>query len=255
MAKEKSPGSHCTTCLSQTRSGFRDGPTHDVALPEDGRPTHRAAALGLFSILDTAATRRLVLFKAPAGYDKTSLAATWCQRLQFTGAIVAWLSLDTDDDEPGAFAYHLTMAVERASTDLGNGAIELLQGSGLIPPRNVVSALVNAATESDHELFVLLDDFHVLTDQRCHDLIDFCSGTLVILTRSEPRLPLSRLRLEDEITEIDASLLHFDLSETQQLLGSDLCKLLSAGCSRASCVDRRLASGAAIGSHIVAELS
>lgn len=189
----------------------------------------------LFSILDTAATRRLVLFKAPAGYGKTSLAATWCQRLQFTGAIVAWLSLDTDDDEPGAFAYHLAMAVERASTDLGNGAIELLQGSGLIPPRNVVSALVNAATESDHELFVLLDDFHVLTDRRCHDLIDFLlryapsNFHLVILTRSEPRLPLSRLRLEDEITEIDASLLHFDLSETQQLLGSDLCKLLSAG--------------------------
>ena len=46
VAKEKSPGSHCTTCLSQARSGFRDGPTHDVALPEDGRPTHRAAALG-----------------------------------------------------------------------------------------------------------------------------------------------------------------------------------------------------------------
>ena len=44
--QEKSPGSHCTTCLSQARSGFRDGPTHDVALPEDGRPTHRAAALG-----------------------------------------------------------------------------------------------------------------------------------------------------------------------------------------------------------------
>ena len=126
------------------------------------------------------------------------------------------------------------MAVERASTDLGNGAIELLQGSGLIPPRNVVSALVNAATESDHELFVLLDDFHVLTDRRCHDLIDFLlryapsNFHLVILTRSEPRLPLSRLRLEDEITEIDASLLHFDLSETQQLLGSDLC-ILSAG--------------------------
>lgn len=190
----------------------------------------------LFSILDAAATRRLVLFKAPAGYGKTTLATSWCQKLRSNGAIVAWLSLDSDDDEPGTLAYHLAMAMERASTDLGSEAIELFTASNLIPPRNVISALMNAATDSDSEIYVLLDDFHLLTDYRCHELIDFflkyapSNLHLVVLTRSEPPLPLSRLRLEEEIVEIDASSLHFDIAETKQLLGHDLCRNLhSAG--------------------------
>ena len=188
----------------------------------------------LLAILDTAATRRLILLKAPAGYGKTTLAAAWCHRLRLTGAVVAWLSLDADDNEPGTFAYHLAKAIESASAGLGRDAIELLHASSLIPPRNVLSALVNAATESDSEIFVLLDDCHVIADRRCHDLIMFLlryapsNLHLVILTRTEPCLPLSRLRLEDDIAEIDASLLHFDLNETRQFLGSDLCNSLKA---------------------------
>ncbi|CAN0495199.1 unnamed protein product, partial [Phaeothamnion confervicola] len=182
----------------------------------------------LLTALDLAASRRLTLIKAPAGYGKTTLAADWCSRLRLTGAIVAWLSMDADDNETGSFAYHLAKAIERASPVLGRDAIELLHTSSLIPPQNVISALVNAASESESEIFVLLDDYHVVSDNRCHELIAFLlryapsNLHLVILTRTEPRLPLSRLRLEDDILEIDASLLHFDLNETRQFLGSDL---------------------------------
>lgn len=188
----------------------------------------------LFATLDTAATRSLILFKAPAGYGKTSLAAAWCNRLRVSGAVVAWLSLDADDNEAGTFAYHLAKAIERASSSLGRDAIELLQASSLIPPQNVISALVNAASESDSEIFLVLDDYHAVSDRRCHDLVTLLlryapsNFHLVILTRTEPRLPLSRLRMEEGIGEIDASMLHFDLNETSQFLGTDLCSTLQA---------------------------
>ena len=188
----------------------------------------------LLKILDLAASHSLTLIKAPAGYGKTTLAATWCSRLRLTGAIVAWLSLDADDNEAGSFAYHLAKAIERASPVLGRDAIEILHAASLIPPQNVVSALVNAVSESESEIFVLLDDYHVVTDSRCHELIAFLlrygpsNLHLVLLTRTEPPLALSRLRLEDNILEIDASLLHFDLSETSQFLGSELCSSLEA---------------------------
>lgn len=183
----------------------------------------------LLANLDLAGSRRLTLIKAPAGYGKTTLAAAWCNRLRRNDAIVAWLSLDAEDNESGSFAYHLAKAIERASAALGRDAIELLHASGLMPPRNIISALVNAASESENEIFVVLDDYHVVVDGRCHDLIvsllRYAPSNLhlVILTRTEPRLPLSRLRLDDEIVEIDAALLHFDLNETRQFLGSDLC--------------------------------
>src|SRR5262245_15342010 len=56
----------------------------------------------LLSLLARAAERRLTLIKAPAGYGKTTLAAEWSRRLRDAGDIVAWLSLDADDNEPGA---------------------------------------------------------------------------------------------------------------------------------------------------------
>lgn len=188
--------------------------------------------LRLFADLDAVAGRRLILFKAPAGYGKTTLAASWCHRLRHAGSMVAWLSLDADDNEPGAFAYHLVKAVERASAAVGEDAIELLRATSLIPPQTVMSALVNSAGESENEIFLVLDDYHVVEDRRCHDLTTFLlryapsNLHLVILTRTEPRLPLSRLRLEESLGEIDASALHFDLGETRKLLGTDLCSTL-----------------------------
>ena len=99
--------------------------------------------------------RRLILFRAPAGYGKTMLAAEWSQRLREGGALVAWLSLDSDDNEPGAFAYHLARAFESAGSNLGHEAIELLQASSLIPARNVMSSLLNAVSEVDSEIVPL----------------------------------------------------------------------------------------------------
>jgi LuxR family maltose regulon positive regulatory protein len=186
------------------------------------------ARQGLLDTLAEATTRRLILFKAPAGYGKTTLAADWCQRLRQTDAVVAWLSIDSEDNEPSAFAYHVAKALQRADPDLGRDAIELLEVSSLIPPRNVVSALVNAVSESDSEIYLILDDFHLVTDTRCHDLMSFLlryapsNFHLVILSRSEPRFALTKLQLAEEIAEIDASMLRFNRDETTQFLGSDL---------------------------------
>ena len=47
---------------------------------------------------------------------------------------------------------------------------------------------------------------------------------LVLVSRTEPRLPLSRLRLDDQLAEIDATLLKFTLAETAELLGPELAR-------------------------------
>ena len=206
-----------------------------IALTKTVPPTVRKFAVQrseLLRFLDNAAARRLILFGAPAGYGKSTLAAQWCQCLRNGGAIVAWLNLDTDDNEPSAFAYHLACAIESAAPRLGRNTIELLKASSLLPPRSIISSLLNAASEIDSETYLFLEDFHVVSDQRCHGLMTFIlryapsNLHLVLVSRSEPRFSLSRLRLDDELVEVDLSLLRFTLKETHDFLGEALSRRL-----------------------------
>lgn len=206
-----------------------------IALAKTVPPAVRKFAVQrpeLMQFLDGASARRLVLFKAPAGYGKTTLAAEWCQRLRDAGLLVAWLSLDIDDNEPGVFAYHLARSLQGAAPTLGRDAIELLQTSSLIPARNVISAILNAVSEIDSETYLFLDDFHVVSDPRCHELMTLLvryapsSLHLVLISRTEPRFSLSRLRLEDELVEIDVALLKFTVQEMSDFLGEALLSRL-----------------------------
>jgi LuxR family maltose regulon positive regulatory protein len=213
-----------------------------IALTKTASPAVRKFAVqrpDLIRFLDGAMGRRLILLRAPAGYGKTTLAAEWSQRLRESGALVAWLSLDVDDNEPGAFAYHLARAFESAARHLADDAIELLKASNLIPARNVMSALLNAASEVDAEVYLFLDDFHVLADGRCHELVKLLlryapsNLHLVLVSRIEPRFSLSRLRLENELVEIDAAFLKFKLEEMAAFLGEGLASSLgSAGVAK-----------------------
>ena len=148
--------------------------------------------------------------------------------------MVAWLNLDADDNEPNAFAYHLVCAIEGAAPGLGRDTLELLKASNLLPSRNIVSSLLNAVSEIDSETYLFLEDFHLVADQRCHALMTHIlryapsNLHLVILSRSEPRFSLSRLRLDDELVEVDLSHLRFTLEETNEFLGEALSLQLGA---------------------------
>jgi LuxR family maltose regulon positive regulatory protein len=181
----------------------------------------------LLDLLHECATRRLILLKAPAGYGKTTLAVDWCEQLRRTGSIVAWLSVDEDDNEPSAFAYHITKTIQRAAPALAQSALDLLTETKLIPPRNIVSAALNAVAESDDEVYLFLDDYHAITDSRPHELAAFLlryapsNFHLVIMSRTEPPLPISRFRLTEELAELDVASLRFTLDETRQFLSAE----------------------------------
>ena len=188
----------------------------------------------LLNLLQDSALQRLVLLKAPAGYGKTTLAVDWCELLRREDSIVAWLSVDEDDNEPSAFAYHISKTLHRAAPSLGQPAIDLLSETKLIASRNVVSAAINAIAESDEEVYLFLDDYHAIKDTRSHDLTAFLlryapsNFHLVVMSRTEPPLPISKLRLSDEVTELDATSLRFSLDETEQFLGAELAPRLAA---------------------------
>jgi LuxR family maltose regulon positive regulatory protein len=149
----------------------------------------------------------LTLLSAPAGFGKTTLLGAWLAARKVRGRAVAWISLDRADNEPALFWLHLVAALEGAVAELGQ-ALPPLLAPDQKPDRGTTAALLNALSEAEGELDVVLDDFHAIEDPSIIDelgyLLDHLPSSvhLVISTRADPPLPLARLRARGELTEV-----------------------------------------------------
>ena len=160
--------------------------------------------------------RSLTLVAAPAGYGKSTLVA---QQLAALPRPSAWLSLDTGDNDPATFARHLVAAVQPVTASVSAPTRSLVQAA---TPRleSVLLSLINDLTALPHDLVVVLDDYHLLTNPAIHTamaaLLDRLPPLLhfVIVTREDPPLPLARLRARRELVEIRAADLRFTPEET-----------------------------------------
>ncbi|HEY2022628.1 LuxR C-terminal-related transcriptional regulator [Paraburkholderia sp.] len=179
----------------------------------------------LVALAAKAESRRLTVIKAPAGFGKTSLALTWIdRRLNASGAFIAWLSLDSGDDEPARFFHHLTQAVRHACPSAGAAALSLTSEASLVPAQVVVATLINELVEADDDVYLFIDDYHLISLSAIHDamsyFIEHASSNVhvVICTRTDPPLPLARLRAKNDLLEVDAAALRFDLDETRSFV-------------------------------------
>jgi LuxR family maltose regulon positive regulatory protein len=178
----------------------------------------------LVALADKAESRRLTVIKAPAGFGKTSLALAWLNRLTASGAVVAWLSLDGDDDEPARFFHHLAQALHNACSNVGASAISLTTEASLMPAQSIGSTLINELFEVDDEIYLFIDDYHLIGQPAIHDamahfIANIPSNTHVVLcTRTDPPLPLAQLSAKNELMEIDAAALRFNIDETRSFV-------------------------------------
>jgi LuxR family maltose regulon positive regulatory protein len=164
--------------------------------------------------------RKLTLVSAPAGSGKSTLVSAWLQGLDRTAA---WLSLDEGDNAPVRFFAHLFAALGQVD-GVRRSAQDLLQASPSPQPDALVAALINDIA-GDAEPFVLvLDDYHTIHELAIHDAVGLLLDRqppelhLVIVTRHDPPLPLSRLRARGQLTEIRQSDLRFRHDEAAVFL-------------------------------------
>jgi LuxR family transcriptional regulator, maltose regulon positive regulatory protein len=192
----------------------------------------RPRLLGMSSQLSS---KRLAVVKAPAGFGKTSLAVTWLEALQQSGNAAAWLTIDTDDDEPATFLFYVAHALQRAYDQVGAAAINLIEESFLINPQSIVSSLINDLADIDGEVYLFLEDYHWVSNAESHEVFEFflkhapSHCHVILTTRTEPALPLASLRAKNQLLEIDASALRFDLHETHDFLKLQKASGLVAG--------------------------
>lgn len=178
----------------------------------------------LLERLSTDNRARLILIHGPAGYGKTVLAIQYVQAAEASGGKTAWLAIDEDDNTPAWFLSHLVDAIGVTLPGLGTELTRTLEEYGEGAERYVLTTLINRAHTTDVHIRVVLDDWHRITnpasraialfllDNGCHHL------QLVVTSRARLHLPLSRLRVKNELIEIDAAALRFDIDESRELL-------------------------------------
>ena len=169
--------------------------------------------------LDEGLARGLVLACAPAGYGKTVLLADWARR---GGHPAGWLSLDAGDNDPARFWHHAVAALDRARPGTGERVAPLLGPPAPSSFQGLVTALINDL--AGEEALLVLDDYHLISARQVHESLAFLvehrpAGLCVVLaSRSDPPLPLARLRARNQLTEIRAAELRFTPAEAGELL-------------------------------------
>lgn len=168
--------------------------------------------------------RRLTVIHAPAGYGKTTLAAQWAEELKRDGVAVAWLTVDDNDNNLVWFLTNLVDAIRRADPGVASDLGAVLEDRGENAERYVLTSLINSIAERDEPMAVVVDDWHRVTSAAVigamNFLLEHCCDNLqvVVTSRTRSGLPLSRMRVRDELIEIDIGALCFDETEARSFL-------------------------------------
>jgi len=164
----------------------------------------------------------LTLLSAPAGFGKTTLLAQWVTQ---SGMLVAWLSLEPEDNEPTRFLMYLIAALQTLDPHLGARSLARLSLPQPAEPEIVLALLTNDLMQWQGEAFALvLDDYHVVEAPPIHRALTFLlehlpsQMHLIIATRADPPLPLPRLRARGQLTELRAAELCFRTAEADTFL-------------------------------------
>ncbi len=185
----------------------------------------------LLDHLDRAITGRLTLLSGPAGCGKTTLINQWAAGSKHH---VAYLSLDESDNTPARFLTYLIAALQTIRGDLGGQALNLIRVSPLPAVNSILAILINNMTGLSEEFVLILDNYQVIDAPLIHDAVAFLLERaplqmhLIIASRTEPSLPLARLRASGDLAEIRAADLRFTSDETATLLNGVMCLNLPA---------------------------
>ena len=183
---------------------------------------------------------KLILVSAPAGYGKTTLITDWINNHQSTNgdSLFTWLSLDETDNEIPRFFSYMVTALQKIDPVIGADVPSILETDTNVPVERLLTSLVNdiAYWIGNHEdfygqldngakrLVLVLDDYHLISEFNIHESLDFLIDHippgmhLVIISRSDPPMPVGRLRVQQALTEIREADLRFTDGEALSFL-------------------------------------
>lgn len=185
-------------------------------------PAYNTKSVGRDRLMERLAprsARKLVLISAPAGYGKTTLISQW---LHTHERAFCWLSLDDHDNESDRFWQYVIGAIATAIQGFGEEARRYVEAK--VTNEAAVTAIINELNDwslAGNELSIVLDDFHTIQNNEILRefayFIDFLplNIEIVITTRFEPRLPISRWSVKNWVDHLYSKDLVFSYEESR----------------------------------------
>ncbi len=177
----------------------------------------------LIDRLNAGLGHKLMIVSAPAGFGKTTLLSEWVRQAKEP---VAWLSLDQGDDDANRFWRYVVAALQTVEATIGKTVQAALQSPQQPPLDTLVTALINDIVTLAMPITLVLDDYHLIRTDLVHTSLNFLLDHippqlhLIITTREDPPLALSRRRGRRELTEIRAAELRFAIAEIGEFLNT-----------------------------------
>lgn len=186
-------------------------------------PTRSRAVLRprLIERMNKSLDQRLTLISAPAGFGKTTLVSEW---VTDNKRRAAWLSLDEGDSDPTRFLMYLVATLQTITPAIGTVAFGMLQSPQPLPAESILTALLNDIAIIPDDCVLVIDDYHIIDARPIDNAVEFLIEHLpprmhlVIATREDPHLPLTRLRARGQLTELRAADLRFTPAEAAEFL-------------------------------------
>jgi LuxR family maltose regulon positive regulatory protein len=181
--------------------------------------------------LEEALNHKLILLAAPPGYGKTTLLSIWTDRTELP---IAWLSLDSDDNDPSLFLQYLITSLQTINPEVGHASLSQLKTPQLPSGKDILPALINDLTKINHDFALILDDYHWIEEKEIHSTLNYLIDHfpekmhLLIASRSDPPLHLSRLRARNQLIEVRQDDLRLTSSEAREFMSHSMEMNLSS---------------------------
>ncbi|MEN6392470.1 MAG: LuxR C-terminal-related transcriptional regulator [Anaerolineaceae bacterium] len=176
----------------------------------------------LIKRIDEGINQGFILISSPPGYGKTTLIADWAQKVTTP---VAWLTLDEQDNHLSTLNRYLRHHLEYFFPEIKQHAIDFPpEGNAEEYFNFLLVILINGCTQASTDFTLVLDDYQVVHNPRIHKGLEFLLDhfpnhlRLVIVTRQDPPFPLTRLRANNQLLEINESDLMFSEIEAAEFL-------------------------------------
>ncbi|WP_422731597.1 HTH-type transcriptional regulator MalT [Leclercia pneumoniae] len=203
------------------------------------RLDHTVVRERLLAKLSGANNFRLALVTSPAGYGKTTLISQWASDKSDLG----WFSLDEGDNQQERFASYLIAAIQQATNGHCVTSEVMVQKRQYASLSSLFSQLFIELAEWHRPLFLVIDDYHLITNPVIHESMRFFlrhqpeNLTLVVLSRNLPQLGIANLRVRDQLLELGSQQLSFTHQEAKQFFDCRLTSPIEAAESSRLCDD------------------